>query len=92
MIISQGKGSDAFAIFGPVVKLAITGGLLRYFENLPFTCGVWCSGAGIDLLWSIRFDAVCTQDDVSELVHQLALLPFPRMKIVMKYDFFRYQN
>jgi hypothetical protein len=32
---------------GQCVKLAITGGLLRYFENLPFSCGVWCSGAGI---------------------------------------------
>jgi hypothetical protein len=93
MIISKGKGSDAFAIFGPVVKLALTGGLLRYFENYRSVCGVWCSRAGIGplrfLSMSVNFDAVGTQDDVIELVHQLALLPFPRMKIVMKYDYFR---
>ena len=32
---------------GQCVKLAITGGLLRYFEDLPFGCEVWCSVAGI---------------------------------------------
>jgi hypothetical protein len=32
---------------GQYVKLAITGGLLRYFEDLPFGCEVWCSVAAI---------------------------------------------
>ena len=82
---------------GQCVKLAIAGRLLRYFENLPFSLWGLVIGGGHGLLLvsfstSLHFDAVCTQDDVSELVHQLALLPFPRMKIVMKYDFFRYQN
>jgi len=35
---------------GQCVKLAITGGLLRYFEDLPFGCEVWCSVAAIGLL------------------------------------------
>ena len=82
---------------GQCVKLAITGGLLRYFENLPFSLWGLVFGGGhwsftVSFSTSLHFDAVCTQDDVSVLVHQLALLPFPRMKIVMKYDFFRYQN
>jgi hypothetical protein len=33
MIISQVKAPDAFAIFGPVIKLAITEGLIAYFER-----------------------------------------------------------
>jgi len=32
---------------GQWVKLAITGGLLRYFEDLPFGYDVWCSVAAI---------------------------------------------
>ena len=32
---------------GQCVKVAITDGLLRCSEDLPFDCEVWCSVAGI---------------------------------------------
>jgi hypothetical protein len=47
---------------GQCVKLAITGGLLRYFEDLPFGCEVWCSVAAIGPLLYVSVSAQLRQE------------------------------